>query len=301
MARASAGDLTVRVPRASGDEIGSVAMGLNAMLERMAGFNDTLRAEVERATGELRETNRELLETAQRLFAARRELAQSQRLALAGELAASVAHQIGTPLNVMSGYVQMLRARQPEGSPEAARLALVQEQIVRVTAIVQSLLDATRRPPLVLVLRAPRVLLESVAELVRPSLVDGRIELRVEAEPALPDVAVDPGQIEQVLLNLVTNALDAMPDGGRLTLTARRDGSGVSFAVVDSGGGIAPEDLPRVFEPLFTTKPRGRGTGLGLPIAREIVLAHGGTVRLESRPGQGTRAIVELPVAREGS
>ena len=301
MARASAGDLTVRAPRVSGDEIGGVAGGLNAMLDRMAGFNDTLRAEVDRATGELRETNRELIETAQRLFAARRALARSQRLALAGEMAASVAHQIGTPLNVMSGYVQMLRAHQPEGSPEATRLAAVLEQIARVTAIVQSLLDGTRRPPLALVPRAPRVLLEGVAELVRPALVDGGVELRVEVEPALPDVAVDPGQIEQVLLNLVTNALDAMPEGGRLSLTARRGAAVVSFAIVDSGVGIAPEDLPRIFEPLFTTKPRGRGTGLGLSIVREIVVAHGGTVRLESQPGEGTSAIVELPVAREGS
>jgi len=288
------------VPRARGDELGSVAEGLNAMLERMAGFSGTLRAEVAGATSELRATNRELLETAQRLFAARRALAQSQQLALAGEMAASVAHQIGTPLNVMSGYVQMLRARQGEGSPEAERLRTVQEQIARVTTIVQSLLDQTRRPPLALVPRAPGALLAGVAELVRPALLGGGVELRIEVEPALPELAVDPGQIEQVLLNLVTNALDAMPEGGRLSLTARQDGAAVALAVVDTGIGIAPEDLPQVFEPLVTTKPRGRGTGLGLPIVREIVAAHGGAVRLESRPGAGTSAIVTLPVAREG-
>ncbi len=297
MARASGGDLSARAQRARADEIGTVAEGLNAMLDRMAGFNDTLRAEVERATAELEARNRELLESAQRLFAARRELAKSQRLALAGEMAASVAHQIGTPLNVMSGYVQMLLTRHPEGSPDAERLRTVQEQIARVTAIVQSLLDRTRRPPLVLQPLGPGKLLRDVAELTRPALAAAGIELRVEVEPDLPTLNGDAGQLEQALLNLVTNAIDAMPGGGRLCLTARRDDGTVALAVVDSGVGIAPEDLPRVFEPLFTTKPHGRGTGLGLPIVREIALAHGGTVHLGSRPGEGTTATLRLPPA----
>ncbi len=297
MARASAGDMSARAPQGRADEIGTVARGLNEMLGRMAGFNETLRAEVERATAELRETNRELLETAQRLFAVRRELAQSQRLALAGEVAASVAHQIGTPLNVMSGYVQMLRAHHPEGSPDADRLRVVQEQIARVTAIVQSLLDRTRRPGLTLRPIAPCELLEDLAELVRPTLAARRIELELEAAPDLPRVAVDSGQLEQALLNLVTNAIDAMPSGGRLRLAGQRDGQQLLLSVADTGQGIPSEDLARVFEPLFTTKPPGSGTGLGLPIVREIVAAHGGTVQLESRPGEGTTAIVRLPIA----
>jgi two-component system NtrC family sensor kinase len=299
MSRASAGDLRARAPRTRADEIGAVAENLNSMLDRMEGFNDTLRAEVETATADLRAANRELLETAQRLFAVRRALAESQRLALAGEMAASVAHQVGTPLNVMSGYVQMLRAGEPEGSPAARRLETVQQQIARVTAIVQSLLDKTRRPPLELAPVAPGAALERLAELVRPTLVPARIELSVAVEPALPHLAADPGQLEQALLHLVTNAIDAMPDGGRLELAARRDGRDVVLSVADSGTGIPAEDLARVFEPLYTTKPRGRGTGLGLPIVREIVAAHGGTVSLESDPGGGTTALVRVPAAPE--
>jgi two-component system NtrC family sensor kinase len=300
MARASAGDLAVRTPIVHADEIGKVAEGLNGMLERLAGFSDTLRAEVDRATAELRTANQALLETAQRLFAARRELAQGQRLALAGQMAASVAHQIGTPLNVISGYVQMLRAKHEDGSSDAERLRTIQEQIARVTAIVQSLLDHTRRPSLHLRPLAPGDLIEGLAELVRPSLVGRGIELSLEVAPGLPAVSVDRVQIEQALLNLVTNAVDAMPEGGRLRLAARPDGDGVAFEVADSGLGIRPEDLERVFEPLFTTKPAGKGTGLGLPILREIVEAHAGTVRLESRPGEGTTAVVRLPRATEG-
>jgi two-component system NtrC family sensor kinase len=299
MQRASAGDLQARAPRQRADEIGSVAEGLNAMLDRMSGFNETLRSEVERATAELREANRELLATAQRLFAARRELAASQRLALAGQMAASVAHQIGTPLNVISGHVQILRAELPEGSAGAERLGTVQEQIARVTAIVQSLLDRTRRPPPRLHPIATGLLLEGVAELVRPTLRGRSIELVLELEPGVPAVAVDRDQIEQALLNLITNAIDAMPDGGRLELGARLEGDSVALSVGDTGGGIAPEDLSRVFEPLFTTKPQGRGTGLGLPIVREVISAHGGTVLLEGRADGGTRATIRLPACPE--
>jgi signal transduction histidine kinase len=300
MARASAGDLAARAPRIRADEIGTVAEGLNAMLERMAGFNETLRAEIERATAELRAANEELLETAQRLFTARRELARSQRLALAGQMAASVAHQIGTPLNVISGYVQMLRAKHADGSPDAERLRTIQEQIARVAAIVQSLLDRTRRPTLALRPLAPGELVEGMAELVRPSLVGRGIALSVDVAPGLPAVGVDRVQIEQALLNLVTNAVDAMPEGGRLRLAARPDGDGVILQVTDSGVGIPSEDLDHVFDPLFTTKPPGKGTGLGLPILREIVEAHGGRVRLESRTGEGTTAVVFLPPATGG-
>jgi two-component system, NtrC family, sensor kinase len=299
MRHASAGDMQARAPSGPRDEIGEVAEGLNAMLDRMSAFNDTLRAEVERATAELREANRELLATAQRLFAARRELAASQRLALAGQMAASVAHQIGTPLNVISGHVQILRGELEDGSPEAERLGTVQEQIARVTAVVQSLLDRTRRPPPVLRPMAPASLLEGLAELVRPALRGRGIELTLDVEPGLPAVGVERGQIEQGLLNLITNAIDAMPEGGRLELRARLDGERVCLSVEDTGDGIAPEDLPRVFEPLFTTKPTGKGTGLGLPIVREVVTAHGGTVSLEGRTGGGTRATVHLPVTRE--
>ena len=299
MARASGGDFSARAPRARADEIGTVAEGLNQMLERMAGFNERLQAEVEHATAEQRAANAALLDTAQRLFEARRELAKSQRLALAGEMAATVAHRIGTPLNVMSGYVQMLRAGQPAGSPVAERLQTVQEQIGRVTEIVKSLLDSTRRSALELREAAPGELLERLAELVRPTLAGAGIELALSVAPGLPPVAVDRGQLEQALLNLVTNAIDAMPQGGRLTLAASRDGDAVVLEVSDTGGGIAPEDLSRVFEPLYTTKPRGRGTGLGLPIVREVVAALGGTVGLDSRPGAGTTAVVRLPAAAE--
>jgi two-component system NtrC family sensor kinase len=300
MSAASAGDLGARAPQVRHDEIGAVAGGLNAMLERMARFNETLQGEVDRATAELRAANQALLETARRLFAARRELARSQRLALAGQMAATVAHQIGTPLNLISGYVQMLRARHEGASPDGEWLRTIQDQIGRVTGIVQSLLDETRRPALARNPVPPGELLEGLAELVRPSLVGRGIDLDLQVAAGLPPVYADRAQLEQALLNLVSNAVDAMPEGGRLSLAARADDGQVALVVTDTGAGIPAGDLARVFEPLYTTKPLGKGTGLGLPILREIVEAHGGTVRLESRAGEGTTAVVSLPAAATG-
>jgi two-component system, NtrC family, sensor kinase len=245
----------------------------------------------------LRETNRQLAESAQRLFAARRDLARSEQLAMAGEMAATVAHQIGTPLNLISGYVQMIQADLPAESASAARLRTVQEQIARVTTIVQGLLDQARRPLLEKTEVGAGDLVAGVCELARPSLAAAGIRLRGVVAPGLPLLDVDAGQLEQVLLNLITNSIDAMPQGGELLVTAGATGTHVEISVADSGTGIDPQHLARVFDPLFTTKDRGKGTGLGLTIARDVVAAHGGTIAVSSRPGEGTEVKVRLPQA----
>jgi signal transduction histidine kinase len=298
MRRASAGELEARSPIRRRDEMGAVAAGLNSMLERVGDFNAALQREVQRATEELRETNRQLAESAQRLFAARRELARSEQLAVAGEMAASVAHQIGTPLNLISGYVQMIQTDLPPASASAVRLRTVQEQIRKVTTIVQGLLDQARRPQLNRTEVAAGELVEGVCELARPSLAAAGVALRTVVAPGLPVLDVDAGQLEQVLLNLITNSLDAMPEGGELLVTAGARGGYVEVTVADSGTGIDPAYVSRVFDPLFTTKERGKGTGLGLTIAREVVAAHGGTIAGSSRRDEGTEVKVRLPTAR---
>jgi signal transduction histidine kinase len=297
MRRASAGDLRARTPIRRRDEMGAVAEGLNSMLERVGDFNAALQHEVERATEELRETNRQLAESAQRLFAARRELARSEQLAVAGQMAASVAHQIGTPLNLISGYVQMIQTDVPSESASAVRLRTVQEQIRKVTTIVQGLLDQARRPQLNRSEVAAGELVEGVCELARPSLGAAGIALRTVLAPGLPVLDVDAGQLEQVLLNLITNSIDAMPGGGELLVTAGASGGYVEVTVADSGTGIDAVNVGRVFDPLFTTKERGKGTGLGLTIARDVVAAHGGTIAVTSRLGEGTEVKVRLPIA----
>jgi signal transduction histidine kinase len=297
MRRASAGDLTARTPIRRRDEMGAVAEGLNSMLERVGDFNEALQREVRRATEELRETNRQLAESAQRLFAARRELARSEQLAVAGQMAASVAHQIGTPLNLISGYVQMIQADAPPASASAIRLRTVQEQIGKVTTIVQGLLDQARRPLLNKSEVAAGELVHGVCELARPSLAAAGIGLRTVVGPGLL-LDVDAGQLEQVLLNLITNSIDAMPEGGELLVTAGASGGYVEITVADSGTGIDPLHVGRVFDPLFTTKERGKGTGLGLTIARDVVAAHGGTIAVASRRDEGTEVKVRLPQVR---
>jgi signal transduction histidine kinase len=160
---------------------------------------------------------------------------------------------------------------------------------------VQGLLDKARRPALDRRATSPAAIVLGVAELARPTLAAANVELSLDVATSLPTVFVDAGQIEQALLNLITNSRDAMPEGGRLRLSARGLAGCVEVAVTDSGGGMAPEIVSQVFDPLFTTKPPGRGTGLGLPIVREVVAAHGGTVDFESRDGEGTTVIIRLP------
>jgi len=274
-----------------------VAQGLNAMLDRMSGFNSAMRDEVVRATGELRERNRQLVESAQRLFAARRDLARSEQLALTGRMAASVAHQIGTPLNLISGYVQMIQEELPSDSTAALRLRTVREQIGRVTAIVQGLLDQARQPVLHRRSVAPSELVSRVCELARPTFEAASIAVHTDVPPGLPEVSVDVGQLEQVFLNLFTNSIDALPQGGSVGVAGRAVDDQVVFEVSDSGSGITAEDLGHIFDPLFTTKRPGKGTGLGLSIVRDVLAAHGGSVEVASQEGRGTRVIVRLPRA----
>jgi signal transduction histidine kinase len=212
-------------------------------------------------------------------------------------MAATVAHQIGTPLNLISGYVQMIQADLAADSPSSARLRTVQEQIGRVTTIVQGLLDQARRPALEKGPVDAGDLVAGVCELARPSLAAAGISMRTAIAPGLPLLDMDAGQMEQVLLNLITNSLDAMPHGGELLVTAGASGTDVEISVTDSGTGIDAQDVARVFDPLFTTKERGKGTGLGLTIARDVVAAHGGTIAMASRAGEGTAVKVRLPRA----
>ncbi len=313
MARLERGDLEARVDLNRSDELGHIAHQFDRMateLKRMSqerealiaevqGLNAHLQERIEEALAELQAKNRELEALLDRIALLREELGQQERLAVAGQLTAAFAHEIGTPLNLVNSHLQLLQA-QPDLSVKAReRVQTIQAQIERVSEIVRKLLGHTRRPE-------PRREVLPLADLLRdlqrlwmPTLSSRGIHFEALA-PMDCRLDVDRKQMEQLFLNLVNNAVDAMPDGGWIRLAVEPepgDPPRWRFALSDTGTGIAPEYLPKVFKPMFTTKPEGKGTGLGLAIVREIVRAHGGDVRLDSTLGQGTTVHFTLPGA----
>jgi signal transduction histidine kinase len=227
------------------------------------------------------------------------EMARGERLATVGNLAAAVAHEIRNPLSAVSMGLQRLRAEfDPVEREEYRRMVdLVQGEVRRLNAIVEEFLSLAR--PIRLSPGPVPVadLLGEIRQLIEPQARAAGIAVEQEIPAALGDVAADRDRLKQVLLNLVLNAIEAMPAGGRLTLGAAISGPALVLTVADTGSGIAPELLPRVFEPYVTTKTKG--LGLGLAIARRIVEAHGGRIEAEGRAGQGTRFRITLP--RDGA
>ena len=296
MQRIRGGELGARAPVLRNDEIGEMATGLNEMLGELESLNVNLQDRVREATAELREKNVQLRESYERVITLREALARADQMAAVGNMAASVAHQIGTPLNLISGYVQVIREEEGPESRATRRLEIVQEQIAKVTAIVRTMLDHARRP-------TPKEptdigqLVGRVCDVARPKLEAAAVRLELSLA-SVPPVMADPVQLELALLNLVTNGLDAMPRGGVMAITlSRTEEGGVRIQVGDTGTGIAANLLPRVFEPWVTTKEAGRGTGLGLSITRDVVAAHGGTIAARSEVGEGSVFTVHLPSA----
>jgi two-component system, NtrC family, sensor kinase len=302
MKRAGAGDLSARAPMARLDEIGAIALGLNQMLDELEHHHVALKERVADATEELRARNEELVQDYHRILALREALARAEQMAAVGQMAANVAHQIGTPLNLISGYVQLMR-EQPHAD---SRLNVIEEQIGKVTTIVRTLLDRSRQAsPREVV--DPGELIRRVCELARPKFDATGVALNVAIQDALPSVVADPVQLELALLNIVANALDAMPHGGTLEVKAgstpdhfrgdRDPAHGMWIEIADTGPGIPSSVLPRIFDPWLTTKPKGAGTGLGLSITKDAITAHGGSISAGNLPHGGAIFRIELPAA----
>lgn len=294
MRKAGTGDLEARAPIARPDEIGDVASGLNDMLAQLELLQAHLQARVEDATRELRDTNARLVESYQRVLGLRGALARAEQLAALGQMAANVAHQIGTPLNLVSGYVQLLAQEAPADTRTLDRLRTIEVQIRKVIDAVRTMLDSSRRPGLQREMVDVAALVEQVCELSRPALHAAQVDVEVKKDAPLPPVQADPVQLELALLNLVSNSLDAMPGGGRIIITLAPEAEGIRVSVADTGTGIPAEMLSRIFDPWVTTKGTGHGTGLGLSITREAIAAHGGTIEVESEPDRGTVFTIHL-------
>src|SRR5262245_32001018 len=277
MERTAGGDQKARAPVNRDDELGAVAAGLNEMLDRLGQFNDLLRERVRAATSDLAQRNAELVETYAQVSALRDTLGRSEKLAALGQMAAEVAHQAGTPLNLVSGYVQMLRDDPSTPEKTRARLIAVDAQIQQIIRVLRGMLDRARRPIGLTSTDLARIL-EGIQEISGPGLASAGIELRVSTEGGLPPIQADTTQLEMVLLHLVANARDAMTGGGVITIAAGRTAQGTRIEVSDSGPGLPVDLVDKVFDPWVTTKPAGQGSGLGLAIVRGGVRTHGGSV-----------------------
>src|SRR4051812_11270441 len=297
MGRARKGELAARAVVPHDDELREVADGLNAMLSELEDLHRTLTERVASKTEELRERNAQLVRSYESVLQLRETAARAQELAAVGQTMANVAHQIGTPLNLASGHVQLLQ-REITDPALQRRVTIVHEQIERVASAVRDLLQRAR-PHADVHQVDVAAMLTRVAEATRLRLTAARVTLATDLPPDLPSITADETQLELAVLNLMTNALDAMPNGGTLTLAARDEGGRIRIEVSDTGTGIAADILPHIFQPWVTTKSAGEGTGLGLSITRDVVSRLAGTVTAISTPGEGSTFTIELPAARE--
>jgi len=229
----------------------------------------------------------------------RLEVERSRRLAAVGSLAAGVAHEIRNPLSSIKGFATYFRQRYG-GVPDDVKMAdIMIQEVDRLNRVITELLEFSR--PVALKRKAADAagLVRQVAETIEGQAREKGIDVQMEVAPGLPPAFVDPDRMTQVLLNLFLNALAAMEPGGVLSVGLDlQDERTLRISVADTGTGIPREDLGRVFDPYFTTKPSG--TGLGLAIVHRIVEAHGGDIRLESEPGRGTTFTILLPVEAAG-
>jgi len=227
------------------------------------------------------------------------QLRQAERLAEVGTLAAGMAHEIGTPMNVILGRAEQLMRKTDD---EATRkgLATITAQVERITKIMNQLLTFARRKPGEH--RAVNLgqIIEDCLEVLQDRIRRSGITVESHYETALHPVHVhaDPDQMSQVFLNLFINAIHAMADGGALRISLERVNSHVKAVVADTGHGIPEEDLPKIFLPFFTTKDAGKGTGLGLTVVHNMVQEHGGSIAVESEPGKGTTFTITLPAGK---
>jgi signal transduction histidine kinase len=291
------GRLDVRAPgpEQGGDELAYLARGFNQMLAQIRGFNADLTARIEEATAELTKKNRDLAELNELLVDARRDLTSKERLAALGQLAGTIAHELGNPLNALNGHLQLLARRPDLADPARSQVAVLQGEVARMTQIIRRFLDQTRgfTPASETVQLAP--LVDEALDLTLG--VEARQRIQVAREVDGAEVRTDPGLVRHLLTNLVANAVDAMPNGGRLEVQARTEGRDVVLRVSDTGTGMAPDVKRHIFEAFFTTKTDGKGTGLGLAICKEIARALRGRIDVESEPGKGSAFTVRFPEA----
>jgi len=230
-----------------------------------------------------------------------RRLVQADKLSSIGLLAAGVAHEVNTPLAVISTYAQMLAKQVAEDEQKSRILDKIARQTFRASEIVNSLLNFSRTSTAELAEVQLNGVIKETLSLLDHQLKKSSIEVRVNLDPLLDPVKGNAGKLQQVFLNLIMNARDAMEPRGVLEVVTRRGEHGVEVDIIDSGHGIAPEHLSRIYDPFFTTKSAKKGTGLGLSVTYGIIQEHGGVIEALSKPGEGTCFHLEFPATQKAA
>ncbi len=293
----SQGELGYQIEVRSDDEVGNLAHSFNGMSLQLRSANEeivtwtkTLEDRVDQKTKELRNAHDHIL--------------QQEKMASLGKMAAVVAHEVNNPLSGILTYAKLLRKWVGSGQAEHEKredalqcLDLIATESRRCGDLIKNLLKFSRTSPMNVRSTDLHEVVDRCLLLVKHQLELGGVDLQLNLAEGLPRVPCDPEQIEQVLIALVMNAIDAMPRGGNLWLESRlnHDGTEIEIRVRDDGAGIAPDVLPNIFEPFMTTKESGHGVGLGLAISRGIVERHNGRIEVESMLGRGTTFTVILP------
>ncbi|MGB9432677.1 MAG: ATP-binding protein [Candidatus Acidiferrum sp.] len=293
--RLGSGDLGYQIPIQSSGELQDLANSFNTMSSQIQdahneinAWNRTLEERVEQKTREL--------------SGAQEEMLRVERMASIGKLAAVVAHEINNPLAGILTYSKLLKKRlSRESQPNAENISmldLMESESRRCGEIVKNLMTFARPTSMNREPSDLNAVIDRCVRLVQHQLTLKNIELHLDLNQDLPAVRCDPGQIEQVILALVMNAIDALSNGGNLSLASRKsaDSESLQVEVRDDGVGMPRDVLAKMFEPFFTTKEHGRGLGLGLAISRNIVDRHGGRIDVASEPGHGTAFTITLPI-----
>jgi two-component system NtrC family sensor kinase len=227
------------------------------------------------------------------------QMSQTEKLTSLGLLAAGVAHEVNTPLAVISNYIQMLAKQMPEGDPRQSIIEKIVKQTFRASEIVNNLLNFSRTGPTALADVDVNRVVEETLSLVAHPLKTSQIQVVKHLTDDLPPVRGSANKLQQVFLNLFLNARDAMPTGGILEVRTGAHNGSVEIEVADTGNGIPRDHIHKIFDPFFTTKPGGRGTGLGLSVSYGIIKEHAGKIDVRSAPGRGTSFHVEFPAVRK--
>ncbi|SLN20830.1 Sensor protein ZraS [Roseovarius albus] len=307
MKRVEDGDLDARIGTVPArDEIGTVAAHLDELLDQvqerdqaLRSWADELNTSVEDRTAELREANQKLESTYQ-------QLVMSEKLASIGEITAGVAHEINNPVAVIQGNVDVVREVLQEGTePVQTELGLIDQQVGRINAIVGKLLQFARPTEFGAFEESVHIsdVLNDCLVLVDHVISKGEIAVEIDQQD-VPPVHINPGELQQVVINLIINAVQAMQNKGRLQITIqgtmRDNKEGAELMIADTGPGISSEKLNTVFDPFYTTK-LGEGTGLGLSVSQTLIQAAGGLISVRNRPNSGAEFTVWLPAESEGT